>query len=65
MAGTKEGGLKAAETNKLRHGADFYKNLGKKGNSSTKGFASNPEFARIASAKGVLARRKKAEKENE
>lgn len=30
MAGTKEGSQKAAETNKLRHGPDFYKNIGSK-----------------------------------
>jgi len=28
MAGTREGGLKAAQTNKERHGADFYAKAG-------------------------------------
>lgn len=28
MAGNKEGALKAAETNKKRHGDDFYKKIG-------------------------------------
>lgn len=28
MAGNKQGALKAAETNKQRHGADFYKKIG-------------------------------------
>ena len=31
MAGTKIGGQKAAKTNKLRHGSDFYKRIGQKG----------------------------------
>lgn len=30
MAGTKLGGQKAAQTNKERHGEDFYSNIGKK-----------------------------------
>lgn len=54
MAGTKEGGLKAAATNKKRHGKDFFKKIGSKGgqNGHTGGFASNPELARIVGAKG-------------
>lgn len=54
MAGTKEGGRKAAITNKAKYGADFYKELGAKGgrNGHTGGFAANPELARIAGAKG-------------
>ena len=42
MSGTKVGGMKAAQTNKLIHGKDFYKIIGKKGGSKTgilKGFA--------------------------
>ena len=31
MAGTKEGGRKAAATNKLRHGEGFYARIGAKG----------------------------------
>ena len=52
MVGTKIGGAKAAKTNKLRHGDDFYHNIGKKGgqNGHTGGFASNPALARIAGA---------------
>lgn len=54
MAGTIEGGRKAAKTNKLRNGEDFYSRIGKKGgkNGHTGGFASNPELARKAGAKG-------------
>ena len=54
MAGTKAGGLKTAKTNKLRHGEDFYRNIGRKGgqNGHTGGFAANRELARIAGAKG-------------
>ena len=54
MAGTKAGGQKAAATNLERHGKDFYREIGAKGgrNGHTGGFASNPELARIAGAKG-------------
>ena len=63
MAGTKEGGKKAAATNKARHGADFYAKIGKKGgqNGTTGGFAANRELARIAGAKGGrISRRRKS-----
>mgnify|MGYP006932866138 CR=1 FL=1 len=54
MAGTREGGRKAAITNKLKHGADYYSRIGSEGgkNGHTGGFASNRELARIAGAKG-------------
>ncbi len=54
MTGTKAGGLKAAETNRKRHGKNFYKKIGQKGgrNGHTGGFAANPELARLAGAKG-------------
>ena len=54
MAGTVEGGRKAALTNKLKHGDDFYARIGAKGgrNGRTGGFAANPELARIAGSKG-------------
>lgn len=54
MAGTKEGGIKAAITNKLKNGSDFYARIGRKGgqNGHTGGFAANPELAKIAGAKG-------------
>ena len=54
MAGTKFGGLKAAETNRLVHGDDFYSMIGRKGGMKGHkgGFASNPELARLAGAKG-------------
>lgn len=42
MAGTKTGGKSAAETNKLKYGADFYAKIGRMGGkkSTTGGFAS-------------------------
>lgn len=42
MAGTRAGGIKAAQKNKLRHGDDFYKNIGHIGGQkgTTGGFAS-------------------------
>lgn len=58
MAGTKEGGRKAAKANKERHGDDFYRNIGRLGGQSgcgpfyRGGFAGNRELARIAGAKG-------------
>lgn len=54
MAGTKAGGRKAAITNREKYGGDFYANIGRKGgaNGHTGGFASNPELAKIAGAKG-------------
>lgn len=65
MPGTKAGGLKAAKTNKEKHGKDFYKNIGRKGGKQIpkrpRGFASDvvgkdgltgAERSRIAGAKG-------------
>lgn len=54
MAGTKAGGQKAAKTNRAKYGSDFYAEIGRKGghNGHTGGFASDPELARIAGAKG-------------
>ena len=54
MPGTKFGGLKAAETNKKKHGADFYARIGAIGgkNGTTGGFASNHTLAQLAGAKG-------------
>lgn len=42
MSGTKAGGLRAAITNKARHGASFYATIGTKGgqNGTTGGFKS-------------------------
>lgn len=54
MSGTKAGGLKAAEKNLEQYGKDFYRMIGSKGgqNGHTGGFASNPDLARAAGAKG-------------
>ena len=54
MAGTLAGGKKAAKTNILKYGKDFYARIGAKGgrNGHTGGFAANPALARIAGAKG-------------
>lgn len=67
MAGTKAGGIKASITNRRKYGEDFYVRNGRKGgqNGHTGGFASNPELARIAGAKGGrLSRRGKAKATN-
>lgn len=64
MAGTVKGGKKAAQTNRARHGSDFYANIGRKGGSvkGTKGgFAANPKLAQEAGRKGgLVSRRRKA-----
>lgn len=54
MAGTRIGGLKAAATNRERHGDDFYAKIGRRGGKlgHTGGFAANPALARIAGAIG-------------
>ena len=54
MAGTKAGGLKAAATNKERHGDDFYSRIGRKGGQrgTTGGFWADRELAKPAGAKG-------------
>ena len=65
MAGTKEGARKAAATNKARHGANFYAEIGRKGGKlgKTGGFFANRELAREAGRKGgMISRRGKANK---
>lgn len=57
MPGTRVGGLKASQSNKTRHGADFYRRIGAKGGkaSGTGGFGHpviGKELARRAGAKG-------------
>ena len=59
------GGIRAAAKIKAERGEDFYREIGAKGgrNGHTGGFASNPELARIAGAKGGrISRRGKAKK---
>jgi general stress protein YciG len=60
MAGTPEGGRKAAATNKQRYGIDFYKVQGRAGGKKSKGggFAQNRELARIAGQRGGKASRR-------
>lgn len=63
MAGTLEGGKKAAATNKAKHGDDFYARIGRKGgkNGHTGGFAANRELAsRVGRIGGRISRRGKA-----
>lgn len=63
MAGTKIGGMKAAATNKAKHGSDFYAKIGAKGgkNGHTGGFAANPALAREAGRRGgQISRRRPA-----
>lgn len=67
MPGTKEGGIRAAETNKRKHGPDFYKRIGTMGGGTLtkkpKGFAANRALARTAGARGgrISRRAKKGE----
>ena len=63
MAGTKEGGIKARNTNLEKHGKDFYKEIGRKGGkASTKGgFYANRELAsRAGKIGGMKSKRGKA-----
>lgn len=54
MAGSVEGGKKAAATNKALYGEDFYKRIGSEGGKigTTGGFYQNRELARVAGSKG-------------
>lgn len=54
MAGTKDGGKAAANTNKQKYGADFYAKIGAKGGQrgTTGGFYANRDLARQAGQKG-------------
>lgn len=56
MANRYAGGLKAAQTNKERHGEDFYVRIGAMGGKKSRGggFAANRELARAAGRKGGL-----------
>lgn len=67
MAGTLEGGRKAAKTNIAKYGKDFYARIGAKGgrNGHTGGFASNPALARIAGALGGKKSRRTGVKNGE
>ena len=60
MAGTSEGGKRAAATNKSKHGADFYKRIGSVGGQKgrTGGFFANRELASKAGRKGGRASRR-------
>lgn len=56
MAGTREGGKKAAATNKAYHGSDFYSRIGQKGGSAKhktpRWFEAHPELAKKVGAIG-------------
>lgn len=60
MAGTKQGGLSAAQTNKEKYGEDFYRRIGAKGGkkSTTGGFFANRELASKAGRIGGLKSRR-------
>lgn len=55
MSATREGGLKAAKTNKERYGEDYYQRIGKMGGKlggGKGGFKTDRELARRAGAIG-------------
>jgi general stress protein YciG len=62
MSGTKEGGIKARETNYRKYGKDFYRKAGAIGGKlgKTGGFYANRELAREAGRKGGLKSRRRA-----
>lgn len=61
MAGTKLGGIKAAQTNKKRYGMDFYEAIGRRGGMISRGggFAKNRDLAVEAGRKGGRASRRR------
>lgn len=67
MAGTREGGKKAALANKKRYGSNFYAAIGRKGGKAghTGGFAADPELARRAGAIGGKKSKRGPAKKNE
>lgn len=70
MAGNKIGGLKARDTNKRYHGADFYSRIGHlggvgdRGNKADKGFGSMPKEKISAAGRkgGLISKRGKGKK---
>lgn len=65
MAGTQNGGRKAARTNKQRHGRNFYAEIGRRGGKLSRGggFAANRDLASAAGRKGgKISRRGKVTK---
>ena len=77
MAGTKEGGRKARETNIRRHGKDYYQRIGAEGgrHSCTGGFASDKvgkdgltgrqRASLVGAIGGFRSRRRPSKKEGE
>lgn len=63
MPGTREGGVKAAKTNKKRYGRAFYKRIGYLGGKKSigGGFAYDRELASLAGKLGGLLSRKGGE----
>lgn len=62
MSGSKEGGLKAAATNKQLYGNDFYRHIGRAGGVVSRGggFRMGSELARTAGAKGGRISKRRA-----
>lgn len=60
MAGTREGGLKAARTLRAKRGADFYSKIGRKGGKAEveKGYSMNTTLASLSGYKGAKSRRR-------
>lgn len=60
MSGTRQGGIKAKQTNYNRHGKGFYKSIGKIGGlqhrPDTRPFKTDPELAKRAGRLGGLKR---------
>ena len=54
MVMTKAGGPKVRKTIEEKYGKDFWSKIGRKGGKATgmKGFALNPELAKVAGSKG-------------
>ena len=66
MSGTKEGGKRASQTNRAKHGSEFYREIGRLGGQKknpNKGFGSKtPEERREAGRKGGTISRRPSKK---
>jgi len=60
--GTKQGGFSTAETNRKKHGADFYKKIGAMGGKKSRGggFSNREVASKAGKIGGAISRRPRA-----
>lgn len=61
MAGTREGGLKAARTLRAKRGQNYYSKIGRKGGQAEveKGYSMNTTLASLSGYKGATSSRRR------